>query len=92
MAQQHPNLLLINTFFQAYSNNDSDAIRQILDPDIEWVIPGRHPLSGTKVGVEEVLNYFKQLSVFSFHARPIVPEDQHAIDEFFNKACREMQR
>ena len=136
MAQQHPNLLLINTFFQAYANNDLDAIRQILDPNIEWVIPGRHPLSGTKVGVEEVLNYFKQLSVFSFHARPIVmgcndeyvidchinwsnqegseniermscllwkfrdgkiikvynfPEDQHAIDDFFNKACKEMQ-
>jgi ketosteroid isomerase-like protein len=137
MTQQHPNLLLIHTFFQAYANNDLDAIRQILDPNIEWVIPGRHPLSGTKVGVEEVLNYFKHLRVFSFQARPIVmgvndeyvidchinwsnqeggeniermscllwkfshgkiirvynfPEDQHAIDEFFNKAYGEMQR
>jgi uncharacterized protein len=137
MAEQHSNLLLINTFFQAYATNDLDAIRQILDPDVEWVVPGRHPLSGTKAGVEEVLNYFKQLSVFSFHARPIVmgfndeyvidchlnwsnqegseniermscllwkfrdgkiikvynfPEDQHAIDEFFSKACSEMQR
>lgn len=129
--QQHPNLNLINTFFRAYSNNDLETIRQIFAPDIEWVIPGRHPLSGTKVGVDEVLNYFKQLSTFSFQARPIVmgvndnyvidchinwsnkdkdeniermscllwkfadgkiskvynfPEDQHAIDAFFNKA------
>jgi hypothetical protein len=128
---QHPNRLLINTFFQAYANNDLQAIRQILAPDIEWVIPGRHPLSGIKVGIDEVLNYFKQLNVFLFQARPIVmgvnddyvidchinwsnqeggeniermscllwkfangkickvynfPEDQHAIDAFFNKA------
>jgi len=129
---QHPNLNLINTFFRAYGNSDMEAIRQILAPDIEWVIPGRHPLSGIKVGVDEVLNYFKQLNAFSFQARPIVmgvndnyvidchinwsnqeggeniermscllwkfadgkisrvynfPEDQHAIDAFFNKAC-----
>ncbi len=131
--QQHPNLNLINTFFQAYSNNDLETIRQILASDIEWVIPGRHPLSGIKVGIEEVLNYFKQLNAFSFQARPIVmgvndnyvidchlnwsnldegeniermscllwkfvdgkiskvynfPEDQHAIDSFFNGPIR----
>ncbi len=72
MSSQHPNLDLIHTFFQAYAANDLKAIQQILSPDIEWIIPGRHPLSGTKVGVEEVLGYFKQLNKCAFQAKPIV--------------------
>lgn len=84
--QQHPNLLLINQFFQAYAGNDLDTIARIFSPDIEWVIPGRHPLSGTKVGIDEVLRYFKQLQVFSFKAEPIVMgvNDEYVIDCHLN--------
>ena len=33
-----------------------DTIRnEIFAPDIVWNLPGRHPLSGTKHGAEEVL-------------------------------------
>jgi hypothetical protein len=62
MNEQHPNLSLIHSFFKSYASNDLEGIKKILSPDIEWVIPGRHVLSGTKVGVEEVLEYFKQLN------------------------------
>jgi ketosteroid isomerase-like protein len=90
MTEQHPNLQVIHSFFQAYGANDLDAIRQILAHDIEWVIPGRHPLSGTKVGVDEVLNYFKQLSKFSFQAQPIVMgvNDEYVIDCHLNWSNR----
>jgi ketosteroid isomerase-like protein len=86
MTQQHPNLQLIATFFQAYAGNDLETISQILADDIEWIIPGRHPLSGTKVGVEAVLNYFKQLHVYSFKAKPIVMgvNDEYVIDCHLN--------
>lgn len=57
-----------------------------MSPDIEWIIPGRHVLSGTKVGVEEVLEYFKQLNYYSFQAQPIVMgvNDDYVIDCHLN--------
>jgi ketosteroid isomerase-like protein len=91
MTTQHPNLQLIHTFFQAYGANDLESIKQILAADIEWVIPGRHPLSGTKVGVEEVLGYFKQLHKCAFQAKPIVMgvNDDYVIDCHLNWSNRE---
>jgi ketosteroid isomerase-like protein len=91
MSQQHPNLQLINTFFKAYGNNNMEIIRQILAPDVEWVIPGRHPLSGTKIGIDEVLDYFKQLHVYSFQAQPIVigVNDEYVVDCHLNWSNRE---
>lgn len=72
MSASHPNLTLIHNFFQAYAKNDLDGIKAILAEDIQWHIPGNHPLSGTKKGVTEVLGYFQQLSKGSFQAESIV--------------------
>ncbi len=72
MTPIHPNLALVNRFFQAYAQGDQEAIGQILSPDIRWVIPGKHPLSGTKTGIAAVLAYFTQLSQSAFRAEPIV--------------------
>ncbi len=82
MQEQHPNLDLIHAFFTAYGNNDSHEIQKVLDENIKWHIPGNHPLSGTKTGIEEVLKFFKQLGKCSFKAEPIVMgvNDTHVID------------
>lgn len=82
MIQSHPNLDLVNRFFQAYATNDQAAIKEILSPDIQWIIPGKHPLSGIKTGVAEVLTYFTQLGKAAFQASPIVMgvNDQYVID------------
>ncbi len=72
MSATHPNLVLIHRFFQAYSTNDLDGIKEILAEDIKWHIPGNHPLSGTKTGVNEVLEYFQQLNKGAFQAESIV--------------------
>ncbi|MEJ7822690.1 MAG: nuclear transport factor 2 family protein [Chitinophagaceae bacterium] len=72
MEKLHPNLILINTFFEEYSTNNIEGIRTVLAEDIKWHIPGKHPLSGTKTGVDEVLRYFQQLNKGSFKAEPIV--------------------
>ena len=86
MREQHPNLKLINSFFTAYGSNDMEAMKEIFSPTIEWVIPGNHPLSGTKTGIEEVLNYFQELTKFSFKAKPIVMgvNDEYVIDCHLN--------
>ena len=67
----HPHLTLIHDFFVAYGNNDQTAIEEILALDIKWHIPGRHALSGTKKGVKEVHNFFKDLEKGAFKAEPI---------------------
>lgn len=82
MTQTHPNLSLINDFFTAYGNNDLEGIIKVLAEDIKWHIPGDHPLSGTKTGIDEVLNFFKKLSKGAFKAEPIVMgvNDSYVID------------
>ncbi len=68
----HPNIELVHRFFAAYAANDLLAIEKILAPDICWHIPGNHPLSGVKKGVQNVLSYFTQLGKGAFQASPIV--------------------
>ncbi|RKN81293.1 nuclear transport factor 2 family protein [Ulvibacterium marinum] len=82
MSTSHPNLTLINSFFEAYGKNDIDSIKNILAADIKWHIPGQHPLSGTKKGVDEVLRFFQKLNKAAFKAEPIVMgvNDNYVID------------
>ncbi len=54
----HPNQDLITRFFEAYSQRDLDALRQVVAEEVRWVFPGRNPFSGTKQGVEEVVAFF----------------------------------
>lgn len=72
MEKQHKNLELIQSFFIAYNQKDMEALGNILDSEITWNIPGEHPLSGLKRGVEEVLDYFKELEYYQFQAANLV--------------------
>ncbi len=82
MAQQHPNLDIIAKFFDAYGKNNLDGIRQVVDENVKWTIPGHHPLSGTKVSVDEVVAFFSHLGKSNFKADPIVlgVNDNYVID------------
>jgi len=72
MIEKHPNLELVNAFFKAYAENDLDGIKNVMVEDIQWHIPEKHPLSGTKKGISEVLEFFKKLNKSAFKAEPIV--------------------
>ena len=62
MADIHPNIALVQRMYECFNRNDMDTIRsEIFAPDLLWNLPGRHPLSGTKNGAEEVLAFFAQL-------------------------------
>lgn len=54
----------------------------MLTPDIEWTIPGHHPLAGTKRGVDEVLAFFTELGKGGFQADPLFLEanDEYVLD------------
>jgi len=49
---------LLHKLYEAgpYAGGDLDTIRRdVLAPDVVWTIPGRHPLSGPKRGVDEIM-------------------------------------
>ena len=76
------NVAIVKQFFKYYKKNDIVGMREIFAPDIEWHVPGHHPLAGTKKGIEEVIAYYKQLQKANFKAEVIVLEanDNHVID------------
>jgi ketosteroid isomerase-like protein len=56
------NLGLVQRMYECFNHDDLDTIRrEIFAPDLIWNLPGRHPLSGTKHGAEEVLAFFAEL-------------------------------
>ncbi|WP_343322060.1 hypothetical protein [Sphingobacterium multivorum] len=52
---EHPNLVVVNKFFDAYLSNSIDELQDIFHADVNWHIPGRHPLSGVKNGIGEIV-------------------------------------
>jgi uncharacterized protein len=74
---KHPNIKLIERFFSFFAKGDIVGIGSVLAADIRWIIPGRHPLSGVKVGIPEVLSYFEQLAKSGFKADPKFIEANH---------------
>jgi len=63
-----PKLASIAAFFQSYAGGDRDGIGAVLAEDVEWTIPGHHPLAGTKQGIDEVLAFFDALAASGFQA------------------------
>jgi ketosteroid isomerase-like protein len=76
------NIKVVQDFFAAYGANDLDGIAAVMDEDVRWHIPGRHPLSGTKNGRAEVLAFFGQLGSAGFKAEPIYfgADEIHVVD------------
>jgi len=62
----------IQAFFTAYAAKDVAGVRDVMASDITWIIPGHHPLAGTKRGIDEVLAFFDQLGKANFKAQPLV--------------------
>ena len=55
--------VVIVRMFDRFDHGDIETIRhEIFDPDLVWVLPGRHPLAGAMHGPDEVLAFFKQLT------------------------------
>ncbi|MEU4704625.1 nuclear transport factor 2 family protein [Nonomuraea dietziae] len=82
MAGGNPKIEAINRFFAAYAAQDMNGIRSVLTENVEWSIPGHHPLSGTKRGVEEVVAFFTELGKSGFKAEPMFLEanDEYVVD------------
>ncbi|MGI5340311.1 nuclear transport factor 2 family protein [Streptomyces sp. CA-181903] len=74
MSTKNMKIEALQRFFTAYAADDVDGIAQVLSEDIEWTIPGHHPLAGTKHGIAEVRSFFEQLGKTGFRAEPLFLE------------------
>lgn len=56
------NLANLQAGYAAFARGDIDAVLEIMDPDIEWVLPDSTPLGGRYHGRQEVLGFFGRLA------------------------------
>lgn len=82
MTGKHPNVQLIERFFKAYSAADFEGMKQVMSVNIKWHIPGKHPFSGMKNGIMELMEYLEKLNQYGFKAEQIVMgvNDNYVID------------
>jgi ketosteroid isomerase-like protein len=52
----------IDKMYQCFGAGDMDTLKSdVFAADIEWALPGHHPLSGVKKGADEVIAFFGAL-------------------------------
>ena len=57
------NVSLVEKMYECFNRGDMETIkREVFAGNIEWRLPGHHPLSGTKRGADEVIAFFAQLT------------------------------
>ena len=61
MTDEHPNAVLLRRLYDAYARRNRDAICAIIAEDCHWNIPGRGPNAGMHVGIEAILELFRDL-------------------------------
>ncbi len=81
-APSSPAIDSVNRFYEAYGREDIEGMKALIAPDCKWMIPGHHPLAGTKTGRDEIVTYFELLKRGNFKAEIIylTGDDTHAID------------
>ncbi|MBY5663558.1 nuclear transport factor 2 family protein [Rhizobium leguminosarum] len=70
-ASLEENRKVITDYYAAYGSGDMSRVTAFFADDIEWHIPGHHPLAGVKRGKEEVAAFFQQLGKARFRAELI---------------------
>jgi ketosteroid isomerase-like protein len=52
----------VDRMYACFGTGDMETLKsEVFAEDIEWALPGHHPLSGTKAGADEVLGFFGAL-------------------------------
>lgn len=63
-----------------YGGGDDGPLRDLLDPEITWTVPGTSPIAGSYRGVDEVFAYFverrdRAAGTFRMHRRDVLSGD-----------------
>ena len=81
-SEKNTSLLLVQKMFDAYAKGDTETLKEVVAEDVEWHIPGRHPLAGTKRGLDELGAFFTALHGAGFRAEVMIlaANDNYVID------------
>lgn len=64
----HPATAVVDRMYQCFAQGDMDTLKtEVFASDIEWALPGHHPLSGVKRGADEVIAFFGELMATGVH-------------------------
>lgn len=58
----HPNVERLESFLDAYAENDVPGIRDCLAEDAVWHVGGTHRLSGDYRGASSIIEYFERVA------------------------------
>lgn len=61
MAEEHPGVGALRDGFKAFATADMHRLSELFADDIEFVIPGKNPLSGVFKGKIEMFGFFGNL-------------------------------
>ena len=81
-SEQSSALKVVQGFFAAYGAGDMETLKQYVAEAVEWHIPVRHKLAGTKRGIDEFVGFFNQLGKAGFKAEVMIlaANDTYVID------------
>ena len=91
MGDMHPNAQLVMSGFQAFAEGDMATMKELLAEDVKWHTAGRSKFSGSRQGVDAVLQFFGEVSADAqieqeLHA--ILADDEHVVVLVNSKATR----
>ena len=87
----HANLDLIDRFFAAYGKRDRAALRDVLAEDATWTFPGHHLLSGTKVGIDEIVAFFDAVGTLMGSSQASVERLVLGVNERYVVECQRVR-
>jgi len=85
LMQEHPNVGLIRSLFDAFRSGDVAAIQGALAPDATWHFPGeRGALAGSHTGHEAILEFLARVvaltdGTFGLDVEDVLANDLHGV-------------
>ena len=90
----HSNQKIVDRFFEAYGKRDKAGVHEVMSEDVKWYFLGRHPYSGIKNGVKEVVAFFDMMATIMGDSKPTIEKpivcenENHLIECVHTKSNR----
>ena len=66
------NVEVVEKMYHCFRTGDMETLKsEVLAEDIQWNLPGHHPLAGTKKGIGEVLGFFGTIRKAGLKVTPL---------------------
>jgi uncharacterized protein len=62
LDHQHDMVNIVGRMYDCFARGDMDTLKkEVFAEDLQWALPGHHPLSGVKQGADETIAFFVAL-------------------------------